>query len=729
MLFYRMLRLLILCCISLLTACSGGGGSGSGSKFNYPQTMRVNVVDNYFGTLVADPYRWLESVTALNVLSWVEAQNNFTTSYLQQIPFYTQISNRANQLYAAGFTGLSTKITHVERNGIYYYQVNKIRENQEVRERNMLPGYIREVSQDNKIYYTKAKNAKGSVLLDLNQLYPNDFIQLVNFSITTNGRYLVFNLIRNFSDLSEIRVVDLTTKKELTDDTRLNTNGSFILLDNGFFYSQSSQIVNPILSLYNYNLVNYHQIGVVNDQLVYSGNGLQYVTLSSIINNQLYFSVATSTFQNDIYQVNLGQEPWVANKFFGDGMSTVNLLGTVANSNHLLMTTTSGAALNRLIDVDPSNPAAIIPILPATSSTIVNTVISCGNNYYVETLNNGASLLAQYDLQGSQQNMIQLPDIGSVDNMACNNESQSLLEYQFSNLVLPTNVFEYDPGTQISTLTNQVNIPNFNPADYQMQEIFVPSTGGVIVSVFLAYKKGLPLNGNNPAHIYVYGGFDVPVKPNFTRNAVMLLENGGVYAVAQVRGGGEYGNAWYDAGRMFNKQNTYNDVIAVANYLIGQGYTSASKLGLEGASNGGLTTAAVVLQRPDLFKVAFPTVGVLDVLRYQYFTLGFLWNYDYGLSTNQSQFQNMIQFSPLQNVKRRSYPAMYIQTGQADTRVAPLHSYKFAATMQNTGSQNNPYLLNAFPNTSHDSGNYAREIATNKWSFYFYNLGLSVMYK
>ena len=329
--------------------------------------------------------------------------------------------------------------------------------------------------------------------------------------------------------------------------------------------------------------------------------------------------------------------------------------------------------------------------------------------------------MEQYSSSGAFESEIKLPGLGvtSAGAAACQSESQ--FNFAYSNLITPPKSIRYNPLDGTQTVYQTESVPTFVASDYVMTEVSVPSSAGAIVKVFLAYKNGLQLNGSNPAYLYVYGGFDAPILPAFNKREVFFLKNGGVYALAQVRGGGEQGSSWYNDGRLLKKQNTYNDTIAVAEYLISNGYTNPGKLGLGGRSNGGVTTAAVALQRPDLFQVAFPAVGVLDLLRYNLFTYGFSWYSDYGFSSIEAEFNNLIQFSPLQNVKTKNYPAMYIQTGQQDSRVPPLHSYKFAATLQNVATGPNPYLLDAYPNLSHFPENMAPTEAAKTWAFFFHN--------
>lgn len=544
---------------------------------------------------------------------------------------------------------------------------------------------------------------------------------------------MVIALSRNYGDLSDLLIIDIASKAKVA--TIPNTFGYAVAWQNGFFYVEPRDVTNPLLSSYNNNDLNYFSINnqrQTHTTTVYSGDSLVSVGVSYLddANSRLYFYTAIGG-NNNLYWVDLTKDTWQPEIFIDDAyLHSYNILNII--NNQVLITTNSNTRRLRLISVDANNPspAAWQNILPeASSPKIINGIYNCGNKYIIDSIDDkGLSQMSQYKEDGSFEHDITLPGLGAISlfSNSCQNESSFLFTY--SSLVTPAQSIDYNPLTGAQNTYSTTEVATFNPADYEMIETSVPSTDNVSVNIFLAYKKGLQLNGQNPAYLYVYGGFDVPVLANFSRRAVFFLENGGVYVVAQVRGGGEQGTSWYNDGRLLNKQNTYNDTIAVAEYLINQGYTNSGKLGLGGRSNGGLTTAAVALQRPDLFQVAFPAVGVLDLLRYNLFGYGFSWYSDYGYSSILDEFNNMLKFSPLQNVHTQtSYPAMYIQTAQQDSRVAPLHSYKFAATLQNVAKGPNPYLLDSYPNLSHFPETMDRVEAAKTWAFFFANTHTSII--
>ncbi len=676
----------------------------------------------------------MESTTATNVLSWVDTQNTFTKNYFTSLPNYSQIVTQVNKIYGVtsstsmkslGFNKLDKTI--VKAKGVYFYQINK---EEEYTKHKTIPSTNKpiNISRDNIIYTTDNPNAPGRVFIDLNKMFPNDIITTRGITTFDNDKYLVTAIGRNYGNLSDLVIINIASKAKVT--TIYNTFGNVDAWQNGFFYVAPRDVTNPLLSSYNNNNLNYFSIntaGETNTNTVYSGESRVLVGVSYLdtTNSKLYFSTAIDT-SNNLYRVDLSADTWQPEVFIDDGFQhSFNIINI--ESGQALITTNSGATRLRLISVDVNNPEPhhwqnILP--EVNSQTIINGIYNCGSKYIADSIDStGISKMAQYNHDGSFEHDITLPGQGAVSLSTDSCVSESSFRYAYSNVVTPTQYIDYDPLIGVGNTYSTTEIATFTPDNYVMTQVAVPSTGGAVVNIFIAYKKGLQLNGQNPAYIYVYGGFDSPVLASFSRRPLFFLENGGVYVIAQVRGGGEQGTSWYNDGRLLNKQNTFNDTIAVAQYLISNGYTNAGKLGLGGRSNGGVTTAAVALQRPDLFKAAFPAVGVLDLLRYNLFTYGFSWYYDYGFSSNQNEFNNMLAFSPLQNVHAQVvYPAMYIQTGQQDSRVPPLHSYKFAATLQNMAKNGpNPYLLDSYPNLSHFPENMDKLEAARTWAFFFAN--------
>ncbi|TXI92238.1 MAG: S9 family peptidase [Neisseriales bacterium] len=719
--------LLSLLPVFALVACNGGSSSGDSTKLDYPASEAESTTNSYYGTTVADPYQWMENTNSTQTLAWVNSQNSFSNSYISSLPEYNTVKSL---LTSSSATAKSLSDNNVNRHFIkvkdvyYYTNYKKII----IDTKPVGAGRVENISVDNKIYITDSLNKVGRVFLDLQKMgIVKGEEKSVQTETTADNDYTITKTQDSNLDLGTITVINNQTKEVMPDDEIKYTSGSFTVYGDGFFYVKPQNVTDIYTSNYNYQQLFYHQIGtaVATDKLIFDGGAMLLVNLSSTLySNILYFQTSIDQ-TSQIYSLNPANLATPPTLFLGDNyQSEFSILGSAANNN-LLIQTTQGAAQRRLISVDPNNPAQANweNILPASTSDIVNAISICGNYYYADVLVNGASTLSRYDADSTTPTNIELPGVGGLSDEGFNCvESTGIFQYQYSNMITPWENYDYNPNTQTSTQVGDGSIAGFNPTDYEMKEIFVPSTGGAQVSIFVANKKGIKLDGNNPALIYVYGGFDTATKPVFEQNTLLLLKNGGVYVVAQVRGGGEYGTSWYNAGRLLNKQNTYNDVAAVANYLINNGYTSSAKLALWGASNGGLTTAATALQNPNLFKVVFPAVGVQDVLRYQLFTNGFTWYSDFGYSSGESstqeQFNNIMTFSPLQNVKNIAYPTMLIMTGMEDGRVVPSHSYKFAATMQNSAGGTNPYLLKAYAGEGHGPYN-TTEAQIDMWTLFF----------
>jgi len=718
----------------LMTACGGSDGGGEPHKLAYPASAAGTASHSYFGQTIAEPYQWMENTTGDDTRAWVDAQNAFSLDYLRALPSYAAIQQRIEQIltttvepakHGGGGQALDKQAVR-GTNGLYYYQLSRKVESERRR-----PGNdANRVSVDNRIYVTDDLRNSGRVLLDVNQQnsHPDDHIELSSHQLTPDGKYLVYRLIRNYSDLAELHVVDLNSGADLLNETIRHVNGDFKIHQNGFFYVVAQNVSDVYTSAYNQLSLRYHAIGQTpgDDQELFAGDGLANVQLGHMDEQYLYFETAVGS-TDEIYRLGLAtfaeQAPV---KWLGDGFrSAFHILDADADRD-LLVLTSSGALRHRLVKVQPDDPdpSAWTELVNGAAGEVVEDIVPCAGAYFAELFDDGASRLVRFDGDGSRSE-IALPGIGAVTGVECaaDADGHDQLTYSYSTLAQPERKFSYDPASGSVTPVEDMRIDGFDPSAYVMERIFATSADGTRIPVFVAHRKGLALDGGNPAMIYVYGGFAAAERPAFSSHAAALLENGGVYAVAQVRGGSEYGNPWHQAGRAANKQNTYDDVAAVARHLIGAKYTSAARLGLEGGSNGGLTTAAVALQYPELFRVVFPSVGVLDLLRYQYFTSGYNWYEDYGYSSDETDFKRLLTISPLHNVRNVPYPAMYIMTGQTDSRVVPSHSYKFAATMQNQAGGRNPYLLTAFPKSGHQLIDYRTRVSADTWAFFFDQTG------
>ncbi|MDD3265587.1 MAG: prolyl oligopeptidase family serine peptidase [Burkholderiales bacterium] len=720
------MKKILICLLSAsgIISCSGGSSPNNGpKKLNYPASLATDTTNNYFGNIVADPYQWMESINSDQTLEWVDNQNYFSNSYISKLPEYTIVENLLTQ-YS---TLKSLKNDHIinrhfiKVNDKYYYTKDKkINFNTKPNHRSN----FEHVSVDNKIYVTNNINNVGTLFLDLNKLgIINEDESVVQTGVTSDNAYTITKTQDPNLDAGIISVINNDTKELMPNDEIKYSTSFFTIYNDGFFYVKPKNITDVHTSNYNHQDLYYHQIGTSQstDKLIFSGGEILSINLYPNLSSDIFYFQTNIDTNSQIYSLDPTNMNVPPTMILGDNYKSEFSIANIESNNNLLIQTTQGAAQKRLISVNPNNTESSNwhNILPANNNDIVNAISICGNYYYAEVLVNGASKLYRYESDNSTPINIELPGIGGLNDEAFDcNESTSEFQYQYSNMITPWRAYNYNPNTQISNKIGNDSILGFNSNDYEMKEFFVPSTDGAEISIFIAHKKGIKLDNSNPALIYVYGGFDTAVKPFFDQNNILLLKSGGVSVVAQVRGGGEYGTSWYNSGRLFNKQNTYNDVATVANYIINNGYTNPSKLALWGASNGGITTAITALQNPNLFKVVFPMVGVHDLLRYQLFTNGFTWYSDFGYSSIQDQFNNIMTISPLQNVRNISYPSMLIMAGMEDGRVVPSHSYKFAATMQNSAGGTNPYLLKAYAGQGHGPYN-TTEAQIDMWTLFF----------
>lgn len=758
----RLSRFVLLCAATLVLAACGGGGGGDApdpqppepQKPAYPRTSAGDVTDTYFGRTIADPYRWLEDIKGNDTDAWVQAQNAFSASRITAMADYAALQHRIDGLIPTPSSPSTAKAQSVatqtteqqyrvqgvqDDTGRFFFQYRTTTQTQRNDRRPGAPG-DNTVSTNNIIY--QANNAdttdQAQVLVDANQyrIDPDDNIELSLHQVTKDGKYLAYAMTRNYSDLSTLYVIDLQTG--VSQGIRNVAGPQFLLSDDALYYARPATTEDEHISPHTSQSLYRFALDGTDNTLLFSAGEFDTITPLIIGHDWLYASVNTA-MNSALARISLST-PADGVQYLLDGRAqndTFEMMSpSSTNPNALLVRTTQGAGLYRLLEVDPDAPEPanwreILPNSPGGVTEYVNQIVACGDGYYAEHLEDGSSRLFYYPDTGNAipRHEVPLPALGALSGeptcIPPDNGVGAQALVAFSSLSTPPTRYRHDPQTQTTTLLATMVYPDFNPDDYETRRVMVASTDGVRIPVFIAHRKGLQINGDAPTLLYMYGGFRTAISPEFTDKAIPLLESGGIYVVAQVRGGAEYGNAWYDAGRLFNKQNTYDDVIAVASYLIDQGLTRPARLGLQGESNGGLTTAAVALQRPDLFGVVFPTVGVLDLLRYDQFTSGFNWLDDYGSNRDQAQFENKLKFSPLHQVKPQSYPPTYIFTGKTDGRVMPAHSYKYAATLQNTADGANPYLLYAFPKDGHSLVSHDRQFLTYLWTAFFHHVGVA----
>ncbi len=676
----------------------------------YPETRKdTAVVDEYFGVKVGDPYRWLEDDNAEETKAWVKAQNAVTFAYLDQIPFRDQVRKRIEELW--NYEKISSPR---EKGGKYYYYKNDGLQNQSV------------------LYVTDNLKNEGKIFLDPNKLSEDGTVSLSSTSFSEDGSLFAYAISISGSDWNEIYVMDTETGKKL-DDKILDVKFSGVSWkgDEGFYYSSYDKPKegSQLSGVTQFHKLYYHKLGTsqIRDKLVFGGEKMPrryvggYVTEND---KYLIISASESTSGNELYFKDLTKPeseiiPIV--KGFDNDHYVLH-----AEGDKLYIHTNLKAPNNRIVVADVQNPSpqnwkSVIP-----EKSMVLSAGTAGNKIFASYLKDAKSQVEQYDMQGKLERKIELPGIGSVSGFN-GEEKDTVIFYSFTSYTTPSSIYKYDIASGTSDLYIKPDV-KFNPEAYETNQIFYTSKDGTKIPMFITHKKGLELNGKNPTYLYGYGGFNVSLTPSFSVSTIVWLENGGVYAVPNLRGGGEYGEVWHKAGTQMKKQNVFDDFIAAAEYLINNKYTSAERLAIAGGSNGGLLVGATMTQRPDLAKVAFPAVGVMDMLRYNKFTAGAGWAYDYGTAEDSPEmFKYLKGYSPVHNLKEGvAYPATMVTTADHDDRVVPAHSFKFAATLQEKHAGNSPVLIRIETNAGHGAGKPTSKIIdelADKYSFAWYNMG------
>lgn len=672
----------------------------------YPETRMDNQSDTYFDTTIQDPYRWLEIDTAPEVEEWVRKQNEVTFGYLDKIPFRKDIRARLEALwnypkYSAPF-----------REGDYFFfYKNDGLQNQSV------------------LYYQKGMEGKQEVFLDPNTLSEDGTAALASLSFSKDHRYAAYSIARAGSDWNEIFVMEVETRRQLEDHIRWVKFSGAAWKGNGFYYSRYDEPGKGTeFSNQNRNQkVYFHTLGETQDKdkLVYAdpANPLRYYS-PQVTEDERYLilNVAEGTMGDEIRVQDLSKpnsKLEVLIKGFSNNHSVVDNEG-----DRLLVRTDWNAPRYRLVSVDPANPdpANWQELIPQQEE-LLQYVSTGGGKLFAGYLKDASDRIFQYSRSGKQEKEITLPGIGTVSGFGGNAEDKELF-YAFTSFIVPPTIFRYEIQSGVSTEFRKTEV-QFNPAEYETEQVFYTSKDGTRVPMFLIHKKGLKKDGLNPVYLYGYGGFNISLTPSFSPSRIVFLEQGGVVAIANLRGGGEYGEEWHQAGMLDKKQNVFDDFIAAAEFLVSEKYTSPSKLAIAGGSNGGLLVGACMTQRPDLFAVALPAVGVLDMLRFHKFTVGWGWVVEYGSSEDSAQFKNLIRFSPLHNLKQGTrYPATLITTADHDDRVVPAHSFKFAAALQKAHKGDNPVLIRVDVNAGHGAGKPTSKILdehADLWSFVLYN--------
>ncbi len=674
----------------------------------YPKTKKEDVTDTYFGVKVSDPYRWLESDSSAEVTQWVNEQNAITNEYLNKITFRNSIKERLTSLW--NYTTMSTPF---KEGGKFFFYKKDPGQNQAV------------------LYMQETLEAEPRVILDPNKLSTDGTVAVSDISVSRNGKYLAYAIADGGSDWRTLKVLDLSTGNNLTDELNWVKFSDISWYKEGFFYSRYNAPKNGkgLVAVSQFQKVCYHKLGDAQDKdEVIMGNSEMpnLIFTSQVTSNEKYLIIyeAESTYGNSVYIRNLTKNDVFSKLTIGYEFE-YRVLDDV--NDNLIVLTNYKAPKNKLIKInintlDIGNWRDIIP----EKKEVLENCALIGGKIVASYIQDAKSKVEVYDLNGEMVNQIELPTLG-VFNRINGSQQDSIAFYSFSSFTLPTAVYKYNVNTNKSAEFFKPAI-NFNFDDYETKQVFYKSIDGTEVPMFIVCKKGTQLNGKNPTLLYGYGGFNISLLPSFSVERLLWLENGGIYAQANIRGGGEYGENWYKAGTKLNKQNVFDDFIAAAEYLIKENYTTPRKLAIEGASNGGLLIGAVVNQRPELFKVALPEVGVMDMLRYHKFTIGNLWANDYGTSADSIEFVNLYKYSPVHNVRSGvRYPSIMVFTADRDDRVVPAHSFKYIATVQDKQRiSRNPSLIRIQTRAGHGAGTPTSiqiEEAADKYAFTFFNLG------
>ena len=672
---------------------------------SYPKTAKVAHVDDYHGTKIEDPYRWLEYDTADNVKAWVDEENKVTFDYLAKIPFRDKIRQRYSEIYNY------PKYSAPFRAGEYYFfNKNDGLQNQSV------------------TYCQKGEGGQPEVFLDPNKLSADGTVTANVIGFSPDKSHLAYAMNKAGSDWQEIRVMEVATKRELPDRIEWVKFSGASWDQQGFYYSRYDAPVKgkEFSNKNEFHKVYYHKLGdsQAKDRLIHEDkkHPLRYYGAGLTEDlSFLFLYVSEGTDGTEIHYKNLKKGDKDFKLLFKGFKHNYNVVDNIGDK--LLVNTNEGAPNYKLSLVDPANPAAATDFVAEKTEKLEN-VGTSGGRVFVSYLKDVSTKVYQYDQAGKLEREIPLPGIGSAYGFGGNADDKELF-YTFTSFTYPSTIFRYNIASGKSSVFRKPEI-QFNPDEYETKQVFYPSKDGTKIPMFITHKKGLELNGQNPTLLYAYGGFNISMTPYFSTSELVLLENGGVYAVANLRGGGEYGEKWHQAGMLLNKQNVFDDFIAAAEYLIKEKYTSKDKLAIEGGSNGGLLVGATMAQRPDLFKVAFPAVGVMDMLRYHKFTVGWGWVVEYGSPDSVLHFKNLAGYSPVHNLKAGvNYPATMITTADHDDRVVPAHSFKFAATLQEKHQGPNPVLIRVEKQAGHGGGKPTSKIIeeeTDKWSFMFYNM-------
>ena len=675
----------------------------------YPNTKKVDTVDTYFGTQVPDPYRWLEDDRAADTKAWVQEENKVTQNYLAQIPFRDAIKKKLETLwnyekYSAPFK---------EGKYTYFYKNDGLQ-------------------AQSVVWRQVGDTGSPEVFLDPNKFSNDGTTSLQGLDFSKDGSLAAYQLSEGGSDWRKVIVIKTADKVQVGDTLRdVKFSGIAWKGNEGFYYSSYDKPKegSQLAGITQYHKLYFHQLGTPQseDKLIFGGEQTPRRYIGAYLTEDERFLVITaaeSTTGNELYIQDFGIPGSgiipVVNNFDNNSYVVYNL------GSKLYIQTNLYQPNYRLVTVDAANPTPIHwkDLIPATKNVL--SVSTGGGKLFAEYLQDATSLVQQYDLDGKLEHTIALPSVGTASGFGTKKEEKETY-YTFTSYLYPPTIFKYDIATGLSTVFKKPNV-QFDPSQFESKQVFYKSKDGTRIPMIITYKKGAVMNGKNPTLLYAYGGFGVSMTPAFSTSNIILLEQGGIYAVPNLRGGGEYGETWHRAGIKLHKQNVFDDFIAAAEYLKKNKYTSTDYLAISGGSNGGLLIGAVLSQQPGICKVAFPAVGVMDMLRYNKFTAGAGWAYDYGTAEDSKEmFDYLYKYSPYHALQPNNYPATLVTTADHDDRVVPAHSFKFGARLQEYQKGQAPVLIRIETKAGHSAGQSTEQVIsgqTDKWAFLFENLGI-----
>jgi len=699
--------------LSIIILLLIGVGCGQQQKelkevIKYPEAKKVDTVDTYFGTEVPDPYRWLEDDNSEQTAQWVKDENHVTFAYLNNIPFRDKLKSRLEELF--NYERIYAPTKHGD---YYYFYKNDGLQNQNV------------------LYRKRDLEGESEVFLDPNKFKEDGTISLGGTSFSEDGSMFGYLISEGGSDWRKAIIINSESKTQIDDTLRhIKFSGLSWKGNEGFYYTRyaAPKSGEELSGLNAKGKVYYHKIGTSQDEdeLIFEPEGDKTGAGGYLTEDNRFLVITTfqGTSGNQLFVKDLNSD--------GDLITIIDHFDNDHNvidskGDHLLVYTNLDAPNYRLVEVDPKNaaPENWKDVIGETENVL--NVGTAGGYLFGTYLEDAKTAVKQFDYDGKLIRDVKLPGIGTASGFSGEREDQEIY-YTFTSFTYPSTIFKYNIKSGESTLYEQPDI-DFNPEDFETKQVFYESKDGTKVPMFITYKKGIELNGKNPTYLYAYGGFNISLRPSFSTSRILWLENGGIYAQPNIRGGGEYGEEWHKAGTKMNKQNVFDDFIAAGEYLINNKYTSSDYLAIAGGSNGGLLIGATMTQRPDLAHVAFPAVGVMDMLRYHKFTIGWAWASDYGTSEDSKEmFDYLYGYSPLHNIKEGvAYPATMVTTADHDDRVVPAHSFKFAATLQQKHAGDNPVLIRIETDAGHGAGtpiSKTIEQQADIYSFAWYNMGV-----